>query len=210
MDPGLKCRLNHGKVIWQYYGWRHSQDLWTNQSTSIHRRQISLHRQARSTSQFIAQQRLRKKSTSRVLIWTITQHLHQTTKLQTTPSVKHLCQRDPQRGTMTATGAASSSGRPGAMRGPLYTFDDAANISKLQSEEILPIFRFPLNVAMWSRFYERLLMGFILVYKGSRTKDFDTVPATTSENIDRSQRRIQRANIAGLERISMVKNYVVE
>ena len=37
----------------------------------------------------------------------------------------------------------------------------------------------------------------------------DTVSTTTGENTDRSQRRMQYANIAGLERVSLVKNYVV-
>ena len=39
---------------------------------------------------------------------------------------------------------------------------------------------------------------------------FDTVSTTTSGNIDRAQRRIQPSNLAGLENISLVKNYVAE
>ena len=39
---------------------------------------------------------------------------------------------------------------------------------------------------------------------------FDTVCTTTSENIDRSHRRIQHANLAGLEHISMVKNFFAD
>ena len=82
---------------------------------------------------------------------------------------------------------------------------------------------FPLNVAILEPIHERLRMGFILADKGSRRlhKDgdeqkcptnerFDTVFTATNENIDRTQRCIQYANIAGLEHISLVKNYVAE
>ena len=68
-------------------------------------------------------------------------------------------------------------------------------------------------------------MDCILAYKGSRglqkggdekfSKDakFDTVCTTSSENIvddDQSQRRIQHANLAGLQHILMLKDYVAE
>ena len=39
---------------------------------------------------------------------------------------------------------------------------------------------------------------------------FDTVHTTTCENTDRTQGRIQHANLAGLEHISLVKSYVAE
>ena len=47
--------------------------------------ELPLHRQARSERQFIAQ---REKLATRMLTWTITQHIHQNTKLEATPSVK--------------------------------------------------------------------------------------------------------------------------
>ena len=43
-----------------------------------------------------------------------------------------------------------------------------------------------------------------------RTQKFNTVCAATSANIHRTQRCIQHAGIAGLENISLVKNYVAE
>ena len=46
--------------------------------------------------------------------------------------------------------------------------------------------------------------------KFSKDVRFDTVCTTTRKNIDRSQRRTQHANLAGLEQISAVKNYVAE
>ena len=44
--------------------------------------------------------------------------------------------------------------------------------------------------------------------KLSKDATFDALRTTTIENIDRSQRRMQNANLAGLEHISMVKIYV--
>ena len=44
--------------------------------------------------------------------------------------------------------------------------------------------------------------------KFSKDARFDTVCTTTSENIDRSHRRMQHESFTGLEHISMVKNYV--
>ena len=152
---------------------------------------------------------------------------------------ENLCQQDSERANKTTPGT-SSSGRPVAREDPssekkvhihpntdgetyIGKFDHPANkehdflqsgmeqyMYKIRLKDPTNLQDFPLSVAMWSRFYERLLMGFILVYKGSRTQDFDTVPATTSANIDRTHRRIQHATIAGLEDISLVKNYVAE
>ena len=41
-------------------------------------------------------------------------------------------------------------------------------------------------------------------------RSFPRTQATTSENVDRSQRRIQHGNLAGLEHISMIKIHVAE
>ena len=71
--------------------------------------------------------------------------------------------------------------------------------------------RFPAQRCDLEQNYKRLLMNFILAYKGSRRlQRFDTGCTATSENIDRSQRRTQQTNLEGLEHISMVKNYVAE
>ena len=43
-----------------------------------------------------------------------------------------------------------------------------------------------------------------------RTPRFDTICTTTSETVDQSQKRIQCANLAGLEHLSMVKTHVAE
>ena len=66
-------------------------------------------------------------------------------------------------------------------------------------------------------------MGFMLAKRGSRRvqtsgyeqefpkiRSVTVVRATTSANIDRTQRRIPDAGIAGVEHIPLVKNYVAE
>ena len=66
---------------------------------------LSLHRLARSMSQFTAQQWQREKLPIKMPTWTIAQH-HQNTKLEATPSVKNCSS-----GQLEATGG-SGSGRP--------------------------------------------------------------------------------------------------
>ena len=67
------------------------------------------------------------------------------------------------------------------------------------------------NVAICSQFTSDCLWASSWLTKEHEDlKRFDTVNTATSENIDRSQRRIQHTNLAGLEHISMVKNYVAE
>ena len=80
---------------------------------------------------------------------------------------------------------------------------------------------FKLNVAIWSKFTSDCLWASSWLAEdhndfkrmATNLKFFQAhkiwrVCATTSENTDRSQRRIQHANPARLEQISMVKNYV--
>ena len=59
-------------------------------------------------SQFIAQDCLREKLATKVPTWTITQYFHQNIKLEATPGVKTLCQRDSARLNKTTPRTSSS------------------------------------------------------------------------------------------------------
>ena len=80
-------------------------------------------------------------------------------------------------------------------------------------EYLINLQDFPVNVAIWSQFTSDCLWLSSWLTKDEQTflrnTRFDTVRATTSKHIDRLQRRIQHANLAGLEHISLVKKYVV-
>ena len=86
-----------------------------------------------------------------------------------------------------------------------------------------PSSEFPVQRCDSEPIYAQLLAGFILAHKGTRRLQndgdeeafskntrFDTVCATTLKHVDRSQRRMQFANLAGLEHSSMIKHHVAE
>ena len=139
-----------------------------------------LHRQARSKRQFIAQ---REKLATRMLTWTITQHIRPEHQAGGGAKREELCQHDSERqddaSSLRTTGNSriiefQATQLPRKIfgekdirefHGPAKNFKPQSEVKHelchLEFDSVLAI-----NVAFWSPFCERLLVDFILAYKG--------------------------------------------
>ena len=154
--------------------------------------------------------------------WTITQYFHQKIKAAGDSKRENLCQQDSDRVTSRTPGASTSgqleaAGAPISVR-PVATEDsssgekshlhpsiDGENTSNFTLND-WTVCRFPAERFVWaSSWLTKDHKDFKSMAMNKGFLGTQAIRASTSENIDRSQRRIHYANIAGVENISMVK-----